>query len=112
MSADLDEQNDRAGAQQSRGGRQSGSGLTHRLNRAGPFVVACGSNFSRLFTDLAMKILIVGGGIAGLSLARALELRGLQADLIEHHADEPATGTGLYLPGNATRALEQLGLDR
>lgn len=57
-----------------------------------------------------MKILIVGGGIAGLSLARALELRGLQADLIEHHADEPATGTGLYLPGNATRALEQLGL--
>lgn len=57
-----------------------------------------------------MKILIVGGGIAGLSLARALERRGMQADLVEHHADEPAGGTGLYLPGNATRALEELGL--
>lgn len=57
-----------------------------------------------------MKILIVGGGIAGLSLARALERRGMQADLVEHHANEPAGGTGLYLPGNATRALEQLGL--
>lgn len=57
-----------------------------------------------------MKILIVGGGIAGLSMARALERHGMQADLVEHHRDEPTGGTGLYLPGNATRALEQLGL--
>lgn len=57
-----------------------------------------------------MKILIVGGGIAGLAMARALEQEGIVADLIERKADEPQGGTGLYLPGNAARALKQLGL--
>lgn len=57
-----------------------------------------------------MKILIVGGGIAGLAVARALELRGLSPDLVERKADVPQGGTGLYLPGNAARALHQLGL--
>ncbi|MGF0337951.1 FAD-dependent oxidoreductase [Ectopseudomonas toyotomiensis] len=57
-----------------------------------------------------MRILIVGGGIAGLAMARALEQRGLSPDLIERRADLSQGGTGLYLPGNATRALRQLGL--
>jgi 2-polyprenyl-6-methoxyphenol hydroxylase-like FAD-dependent oxidoreductase len=57
-----------------------------------------------------MRILIVGGGIAGLSLAKALEQHGIAADLVERQRGEPAGGAGLYLPGNATRALEQLGL--
>lgn len=57
-----------------------------------------------------MKILIAGGGIAGLAMARALEQQGIIADLIERQADGPHGGTGLYLPGNAARALEQLGL--
>lgn len=55
-----------------------------------------------------MKILIVGGGIAGLAMARALEQQGLSADLVERKADAPQGGTGLYLPGNAARALQQL----
>ncbi|ROO36077.1 salicylate hydroxylase [Pseudomonas sp. AF76] len=57
-----------------------------------------------------MRILIVGGGIAGLAMARALELKGLRPDLIERKADVPQGGTGLYLPGNAARALQALGL--
>ncbi|WP_407297567.1 FAD-dependent monooxygenase [Stutzerimonas zhaodongensis] len=57
-----------------------------------------------------MRILIVGGGIAGLTMARALELQGFSSDLIEHRADASQGGTGLYLPGNAARALQALGL--
>ena len=57
-----------------------------------------------------MKILIAGGGIAGLSLALALEQRGIAADVVEKSASILSAGTGLYLPGNATRAIEQLGL--
>jgi len=56
------------------------------------------------------KILIVGGGIAGLSLGLALEQRGIAADVVERHATPSPSGTGLYLPGNATRAIASLGL--
>lgn len=57
-----------------------------------------------------MRVLIVGGGIAGLSLARALEQRGIDADVVELRAAPAESGAGLYLPGNAARAIEQLGL--
>src|SRR5215475_15966163 len=57
-----------------------------------------------------MRILVVGAGIAGLSLARALRQRGIAAELIDRQPDHPPPGTGLFLPGNASRAIEQLGL--
>jgi 2-polyprenyl-6-methoxyphenol hydroxylase-like FAD-dependent oxidoreductase len=57
-----------------------------------------------------MNILIVGGGIAGLSLARALEQRGIAADLVERQEGTAVGGAGLYLPGNGVRAVDQLGL--
>jgi 2-polyprenyl-6-methoxyphenol hydroxylase-like FAD-dependent oxidoreductase len=57
-----------------------------------------------------MRILIVGAGIAGLSLARALEQRGIIPDVVERQPTWNAGGTGLFLPGNATRAFTQLGL--
>ncbi len=57
-----------------------------------------------------MRILIVGAGIAGLALAKALEQRGMEAQLIECRPELPVTGAGLFLPGNAVRAIEQLGL--
>ncbi|WP_004580200.1 FAD-dependent monooxygenase [Marinobacter nanhaiticus] len=60
--------------------------------------------------EAKMKILIVGGGIAGLSLAIALEQRGYQADIVEKYSAHSVSGTGLFLPGNATRAIAQLGL--
>ena len=58
---------------------------------------------------LGNRILIVGAGIAGLSLAIALRRRGIQADLIERGQSDPAAGAGLYLVGAATRALASIG---
>lgn len=57
-----------------------------------------------------MRILVVGGGIAGFFMAKALERKGYQADLVECRPDEASDDSGLFLPGNAGRALDQLGL--
>ena len=59
----------------------------------------------------ALRILIVGGGIAGLGLCRALQQQGLVPDIIERAASWPLGGTGLYLPGNGVRVLRALGLE-
>jgi 2-polyprenyl-6-methoxyphenol hydroxylase-like FAD-dependent oxidoreductase len=56
------------------------------------------------------RILIVGGGIAGLALGRALREQGVVPEIIERAASWPAAGTGLYLPANGVRALGTLGL--
>jgi 2-polyprenyl-6-methoxyphenol hydroxylase-like FAD-dependent oxidoreductase len=58
----------------------------------------------------ASRILIVGGGIAGLALARALRQQGLVSEIIERAVSWPASSTGLYLPGNGVRALGALDL--
>ncbi|MET9481734.1 FAD-dependent monooxygenase [Streptomyces sp. NPDC006638] len=63
--------------------------------------------------DVVMKqprILVVGAGIAGLALVRALRDQGLGAEVVERDPDWRTTGAGLYLPANAVRALERLGL--
>lgn len=60
-----------------------------------------------------MKILVAGAGIAGLAMALALRARNIDCDIIEREAAVTARGAGMYLPGNAVRALGQLGvLDR
>ena len=56
------------------------------------------------------EVLVVGGGIAGLALVRALDARGVPCDLVERAPDPPSPGLGLNLPGNALRALGVLGL--
>jgi len=56
------------------------------------------------------RILIVGGGIGGLTLATALGQRGIQADLVEIEAKPEAGGVGILQYGNALRALRGLGL--
>jgi 2-polyprenyl-6-methoxyphenol hydroxylase-like FAD-dependent oxidoreductase len=56
------------------------------------------------------RILIVGAGIAGLALARALQLEGVVPEIVERAPSWPPGGTGLYLPGNGFRALKTLGL--
>jgi 2-polyprenyl-6-methoxyphenol hydroxylase-like FAD-dependent oxidoreductase len=56
------------------------------------------------------RLLIVGGGLAGLALAIALRQRGLSAAIVERASDWAATGAGLYLVGSATRALRALGI--
>jgi len=55
-------------------------------------------------------VLIVGAGIAGLALARALRSRGFNPEIVERGALPTSLGTGIYLPGNGVRTLGSLGL--
>ena len=52
----------------------------------------------------------MGAGIGGLALARALLQRGITPDLVERAAEHGQAGAGMYLPGNAVRALAELGI--
>jgi FAD-dependent urate hydroxylase len=60
---------------------------------------------------MVRHVLIVGGGIAGLALARALATEGFALDVVAREAAWRPAGTGIYLPGNAARALRALGLE-
>jgi 2-polyprenyl-6-methoxyphenol hydroxylase-like FAD-dependent oxidoreductase len=60
--------------------------------------------------DAPYRILIVGAGIGGLALGRALRLKGFRPDIIERLGSWPTGGAGLYVPGNGVRALKALGL--
>lgn len=61
-------------------------------------------------TSASPRILIVGGGIGGLTLAAALGRRGLTCDLIERAAAWAPVGAGITLGVNATRILDRLSL--
>jgi len=54
--------------------------------------------------------LIVGGGIAGLTLATALHRRGLDAVVIERNTHWDLVGGGIAVQPNAMRVLQQLGI--
>ncbi len=56
------------------------------------------------------RILIVGGGIAGLTLATALHRRGFKAELVERSSSWHATGAGILLHANGMSILRALGL--
>jgi len=56
------------------------------------------------------RILIVGGGIGGLTLATALHRQGYTPELIERSTAWPAIGAGINLPANGVRVLRTLGL--
>ena len=56
------------------------------------------------------QVLIVGGGVAGLSLARALRQRGIEFVVVDRHDASRDAGLGLNLPGNAIQALCRLDL--
>ncbi|MEO3777163.1 FAD-dependent monooxygenase [Micromonospora sp. B11E3] len=57
-----------------------------------------------------LRILVVGAGIAGLAVARALRMVGFRPDVTEKLPTSELVDTGLYLPGNAARALRRLEL--
>jgi FAD-dependent urate hydroxylase len=57
------------------------------------------------------RVLIVGAGIAGLAAARALARGGFSAEVVERKPAEGGAGSGIYLPGNASRALRALDLE-
>jgi 2-polyprenyl-6-methoxyphenol hydroxylase-like FAD-dependent oxidoreductase len=56
------------------------------------------------------RVLIVGGGIGGLTTGIALARNGLGATLLERSAFADETGAGIQLGPNATRALAGLGV--
>jgi FAD-dependent urate hydroxylase len=60
---------------------------------------------------MTLRILVVGAGIAGLAAARALRVAGFRPDVVEELPATTVPKAGIYLPGNASRALRRLGLD-
>jgi 2-polyprenyl-6-methoxyphenol hydroxylase-like FAD-dependent oxidoreductase len=57
-----------------------------------------------------MKVLIIGGGIGGLSLARELTLRGSSATVLERAPQLNPVGAGIIMNPNAMAVLERNGL--
>jgi FAD-dependent urate hydroxylase len=60
---------------------------------------------------MTLRILVVGAGIAGLAAARGLRVAGFRPDVVEALPATMSPSAGIYLPGNASRALRLLGLD-
>jgi len=58
----------------------------------------------------AKKVLIVGGGIGGLSLGIGLRKKGIEADIVEIQKDYKIYGSGIIQQANALRALDALGV--
>jgi 2-polyprenyl-6-methoxyphenol hydroxylase-like FAD-dependent oxidoreductase len=56
------------------------------------------------------KVLIVGGGIGGLSSAIALRRAGIEVDLVEINSSWTVYHVGVVMQGNALRALAALGI--
>ena len=56
------------------------------------------------------KILVIGGGIGGLTVAIALQQRGLEAHVYESADRLRAVGAGIWVPANAMQVLDRLGL--
>ncbi|WP_232631188.1 FAD-dependent monooxygenase [Methylobacterium sp. Leaf118] len=61
-------------------------------------------------TDTANRVLVAGAGIAGSAVVRALHRRGISALALEQRPGEAGGGLAVNLPGNAIRALADLGL--
>ena len=60
---------------------------------------------------MSLRILVVGAGIAGLGVARGLRVAGFRPHVVERLPASTVPGAGIYLPGNAARAMRALGLD-
>lgn len=57
------------------------------------------------------KLLVVGGGIGGLTLARAAARAGMECDVFEREEDVRPGGAGILVQTGAMLALRRLGLD-
>ena len=57
-----------------------------------------------------MRVAVVGAGVGGLTLAIALQQRGVPVRMFEQARDFSEVGAGVALSGNATRLLSRLGV--
>lgn len=58
-----------------------------------------------------LSVLVIGAGIAGLALARALALRGAEVTVLEQAPEITEVGAGLQISPNGTAVLRALGLE-
>jgi 2-polyprenyl-6-methoxyphenol hydroxylase-like FAD-dependent oxidoreductase len=56
------------------------------------------------------RVLIVGGGIGGLTLARAMHQLGVEVEVVERNPTWEVVGAGLSVQPNGIRALQRVGL--
>ncbi|MFD1470067.1 FAD-dependent oxidoreductase [Hymenobacter caeli] len=56
------------------------------------------------------KVLVVGGGIAGLSLAISLRKSGVAVDIVELKKEWTVYGVGIIIQSNVMRAFNELGV--
>lgn len=56
------------------------------------------------------KVLIVGGGIGGLSLGIGLRKKGIEAEIVEIQQEYKIYGSGIIQQANALRALDAIGV--
>lgn len=61
---------------------------------------------------LGLRAVVIGAGIGGLAVARALALRGADVTLLEQAAEITEVGAGLQISPNGMAVLRGLGLDR
>lgn len=59
-----------------------------------------------------MKVIVIGGGIGGLSAALSLHAAGIEVQVFEAAPSITALGLGIHLQPNAVRELTELGLDK
>jgi len=60
--------------------------------------------------DHSLQVAIIGGGIGGVTLARALWNKGISFRLFEQASQFKEVGAGIQITPNATKVLEELGL--
>lgn len=61
---------------------------------------------------LGLRAVVIGAGIGGLAVARALALRGADVTLLEQAPEITEVGAGLQISPNGMAVLRALGLDR
>ena len=58
-----------------------------------------------------MRVVVIGAGVGGLTLALLLRQRGIEADILERSTGLSEVGAAVALSANGTRVLRHLGLD-
>ena len=58
----------------------------------------------------AMRVIVIGAGIGGLTAAIALRRKGIEVEIFERAAELTDVGAGISLWPNALKALYQLGM--